>query len=103
MSFQQLETFVAVVEEGSVRRAAVRTHIAQPALTRQIQALEEELGVRLFRRTSRGMRLLVPGERFLPRARRMLAERDAARDEVRAPVADPSGSKPGRERPSPPR
>lgn len=78
MSFEQLETFVAVAEEGAVRRAARRLHISQPPLTRQLHALEDELGVPLFRRSSQGMELLPAGERFLSRARRMLAERDDA-------------------------
>lgn len=95
MSFEQIETFVAVVEEGAVRRAARRLHISQPPLTRQLHALEDELGAPLFRRTPRGMELLPAGERFLPRARRILAERDDALRELRG-VASP------REGPGPP-
>lgn len=83
VSFSQVQTFVAVAEEGSLSRAARRLHISQPPLTRQIHALEDELGVALFARSSRGMRLLPAGEAFLARARVVLAEVDAAVDAAR--------------------
>jgi len=79
MSLAQIETFVAVVETGNVTRAADRLRIAQPALSRQIRGLEDELGTPLFARTSRGMTLLPEGERFLEHARRILDEVAAAR------------------------
>jgi DNA-binding transcriptional LysR family regulator len=79
MSLSQLEYFVAVAEEANVGRAARRLHISQPPLTRQIRALEEEVGAPLFERTPRGMRLLPSGERFLEHARRALDAIDAAR------------------------
>lgn len=79
MSLAQLEYFVAVAEEGHVGRAAARLHVSQPPLSRQIQKLEDELGVALFERTPRGMLLLPSGERFLVHARRVLAAVDAAR------------------------
>ncbi|MDD9940123.1 MAG: LysR family transcriptional regulator [Myxococcales bacterium] len=78
MSLCQLRYFVAVAEEGHVGRAAQRVHVSQPPLTRQIRALEEELGIPLFERTPRGMRLLAPGRCLLTRARTILAEVDAA-------------------------
>ena len=79
MSLVQLESFVAVAEEQHVGRAARRLHVSQPPLSRRIQALEEDLGVQLFDRTSRGMRLLPPGEELLEHARRILADVERAR------------------------
>lgn len=76
MSLVQLQSFVAVAEEGHVGRAAQRLHVSQPPLTRRIKSLEEELGVELFERTPRGMRLLPAGRTLLPRAREILARVD---------------------------
>jgi DNA-binding transcriptional LysR family regulator len=78
VSLAQLEYFVAVAEEASVGRAAARLHLSQPPLSRQMLSLEHELGVKLFERTSRGVRLLPPGATLLPRARTILADVAAA-------------------------
>ncbi len=88
MSLSQLRYFITVAEEGHVSRAAVRLHMAQPPLSRQIGALEQELGRPLFERTPRGVRLLPAGEAFLVHARRVLAEVDRA---VLAAKAAPVG------------
>ncbi len=68
-------------------RAAQRLHVAQPPLSRQIRALEEEIGAKLFERTPRGMSLLAPGRVFLDHARAILASVDRA---VEATRAEPS-------------
>jgi DNA-binding transcriptional LysR family regulator len=83
VSLAQIRYFVAVAEEGHVGRAAARLHIAQPPVSRQIRALEDELGTPLFARTSRGMALLPAGHAFLDHARDILAAVDRARDAAR--------------------
>ncbi|SDM34005.1 DNA-binding transcriptional regulator, LysR family [Franzmannia pantelleriensis] len=80
MEFRQLSYFVAVVETGSISAASRRVHIAQPALTRQIRLLEEDLDTRLFDRHARGMRLTVAGQALFDEARQLLD----ARTQIRA-------------------
>lgn len=74
MELRHLRYFVAVAEEQHYGRAAQRLHIAQPALSRQIQNLEEELGFQLFERLPRGVRVSVAGKLFMEDARRILQE-----------------------------
>lgn len=82
LDLKQLKALVTVVEVGSVTRAAELLHLVQPAVTRQIRALESELGVPLFERTRHGMRPTAAGVSLADRARRALAELDRARAEV---------------------
>jgi len=72
MELYQLKTFVAIAEEGSLTRAAERVFTSAPAVSAQLKALEDELGVKLFERMPRGMVLTEPGERLLDEARRTL-------------------------------
>ena len=72
MDLRQLRTFVAVAEQGSVSKAALRLHVAQPALSRQIAHLEQELGVRLFDRVRRRLVLTGEGEQLLADCRTVL-------------------------------
>src|SRR4029077_12497036 len=72
-----LRTFVAVVDAGGVHRAAVQLHLSQPAVSRQIQSLESELGVPLFDRVGRRVQLTSEGEDLLRGSRRLLAEAES--------------------------
>ena len=94
MSLSQIRYFVSVAEEGTVARASQRLYVAQPAISRQVRALEEELETPLFSRTPRGMSLLPPGRVFLEHARAILAAVDHAANAARAEGALIHASKP---------
>jgi DNA-binding transcriptional LysR family regulator len=83
MELYQLRSFAAVAEVGHLTRAAERLHISQPALSAQIKALEDELGVVLFERTSGGMVLTGAGQRLLASAEKVLAAAQILRAEAR--------------------
>jgi len=72
MELRHLRYFVTVAEELNVSRASARLRISQPAVSRQLRDLEEELGIALFRREKGGLRLTVAGETFLAHARDLL-------------------------------
>lgn len=78
MELRHLRYFVCVAEEQNIGRAALRLHISQPPLTRQMQALEEQVGAQLFRRTSRGVELTDAGRVLYDDARNILAMADRA-------------------------
>jgi DNA-binding transcriptional LysR family regulator len=78
MELRHLRYFVAIAEERSFTAAAERLWVAQPGLSTQIRRLEAELGVRLFDRHARGVKLTDAGELFLERARATLAAAEAA-------------------------
>ncbi len=82
MDVKQLRALVTVAEVGSVTRASELLHLVQPAVTRQIRTLEQELGVALFERTRHGMRPTEAGAILVDRARRALNELERARTEV---------------------
>jgi len=84
MEFRQLRYLVALAEERNFTRAAEREHIAQPALSQQIRRLESEAGVALVERTTRRVALTEAGELLAVRARRILAELEAANADLRA-------------------
>ncbi|WP_432827274.1 LysR family transcriptional regulator [Dactylosporangium sp. CA-092794] len=83
MDFKQLTALVTVSDVGSVTKAARLLHVVQPAVSRHIRSLEEEVGVALFERTRQGMTLTPAGEILAERARRALLELERARAEIR--------------------
>jgi DNA-binding transcriptional LysR family regulator len=83
MQLQQLSYFVMVAETRHFTRAADRIGVAQPSLSQQIRALEDDLGVQLFHRLRGNISLTDAGEILLPAARRILADADTVREEIR--------------------
>jgi DNA-binding transcriptional LysR family regulator len=83
MELRQLKYFVAVAEELHFRRAAMKLHVAQPAVSEQIRKLEVELGVALFDRTPRTVALTAAGSGLLADARRILNAADSAAQSAR--------------------
>lgn len=92
MELAQLRTLVHVAELGSLSKAADRLRVAQPALSRQVRLLEQELGAALFTRHGRGMVLTETGRRVLDHARRVMAELEA----LRTAASEQDGSLRGR-------
>jgi DNA-binding transcriptional LysR family regulator len=82
LDMRKLRYFVAVAEELNFGRAARRLHIAQPVLSRQIRSFEDELGVQLFVRDSRGTELTAAGTQLLEDARFMLQESNALQERL---------------------
>lgn len=91
MEFKSIKFFIAVAECGNITRAADQLGIVQPALTRHINQLEEEFGVRLFSRLPRGVQLTAAGREFLEHCRRIVDEIDRARHEITAQGSQPRG------------
>ncbi len=92
ISIPQLESFVAVAELSSYRRAAERLRTSQPTLTNQILVLEGMMGVRLFERSRAGTLLTAVGRDLLPGARRVLEEVQGLVDQVEATSRGPAGT-----------
>jgi DNA-binding transcriptional LysR family regulator len=92
MELRHLRYFVAVGEEQHYGRGAQRLRVAQPALSRQIQDLEEEVGFKLFDRLSRGVKLSTAGKLFLEEARRILQQVDDATKRAKRVASGQSGT-----------
>ena len=91
MELYQLRTFAAVAEESHLTRAAERLHLSQPAVSGHVKALESELGVRLFERTSTGMALTTAGSELLEHARRVLSAADDVKRAAQQMQGDVAG------------
>lgn len=91
MKLAQLRNFVKVVEIGNLSKAADTINIVQPALSRQIKALEQELGVQLLMRRSWGVEATPAGQALASSARRILADLERTRSEVHALEHEPAG------------
>jgi len=92
MELRHLRYFVHVAEEQHYGRAAERLRVAQPALSRQIQDLEEEIGFKLFDRLPRGVKISSAGKSFLIDARRILHEVNEATARARRVASGQSGT-----------
>ena len=91
MELHQLRAFAAVADTGQLTRAAERLHLSQPALSAQIKALEEQLAVRLFERTSNGMQATRAGRELLAHAEKVLAAAEALRQAALAVRGEVAG------------
>ncbi len=88
LELRHLRYFVAVAEELHFTRAAERLYVSQPALSKQVRALERQLGAPLFERDRTGVRLTPVGAALLPYARRVLADWEEARDAIERAKAE---------------
>jgi LysR family transcriptional regulator, cyn operon transcriptional activator len=79
IALQHLRAFVTIVDAGGFGRAAARLNVSQPALSRQIRALESTLDVQLFDRIGRRVQLTSEGEDLLRRTRQLIDRRRVAR------------------------
>lgn len=87
-----LQTFVRIVESGSLSAAADRLDTTQPTISRRLQALERLFGVRLLQRSTHGLKLTADGERCLRLARSLIDEWESLQEELRGAHADPVGT-----------
>lgn len=83
MDLRRVRTFVTIAEEGSVSKAALRLHISQPGLSRQIGEFQQELGLKLFDRVGRRLVLTAQGEQLLEECRGLLGHAAALTERAR--------------------
>jgi LysR family nitrogen assimilation transcriptional regulator len=91
MNIRSLQYFITAASLNSISKAAAQLHVAQPALSRQIQKLERELGAQLLCRDSTGVRLTEAGARLLDKGEGILRQVEQAKAEVRASGTEPRG------------
>jgi LysR family nitrogen assimilation transcriptional regulator len=92
VQFRQLRYFVAVVEAGSISRAATTVHVAQPALSQQIADLEERIGVQLLLRTPRGVKATSAGETLFREASLILHRMDKLSGMLKSAIGETQGT-----------
>lgn len=92
MEIQWLRAFLAIAERGSVSEGATQLHLTQPAVSKRLASLEQQLGTALFNRIGRRMQLTDAGRALLPRARHILNEISDTERELRALSSSVSGS-----------
>jgi LysR family nitrogen assimilation transcriptional regulator len=92
MDLRAIKSFIWAADLGSITRAAQELGIVQPALSRQVQRIEVELGATLFTRVARGIQLTAAGRQFLEHARRILREAEHAKSELKARPAAIEGT-----------
>lgn len=92
MELRQLRYFVAIVDHGSLSRAALTLHVAQPALTQQLRQLEDELGVQLLHRSAQGVLSTDAGKIFYEHAQAILKQLADARSAVTQSAVRPTGN-----------
>jgi DNA-binding transcriptional LysR family regulator len=91
MDHKQLRAFITIAKTGNMTRAADELHVVQPAVSRQIQLLEHDLGAKLFDRDGRGMTLTAAGSSLLGYAQRAMLELDRARAELASASGEVAG------------
>lgn len=89
--FQLMETFIRIVESGSLSTAAAQLNSTQPTVSRRLQALEQSLGVKLLHRSTHAMRLTVDGERCFKRAKELIAGWASFEADLRGVQEEPAG------------
>jgi DNA-binding transcriptional LysR family regulator len=91
MELRHFRYFVAAAEEENVSRAALKLHVSQPGVSRQIRDLEDEIGFQLFERSAKSLRLTEAGKTFLTEARAILQHADDAVKKARAAMGGTHG------------
>lgn len=91
MDLKQLKAFLTVAETGNVTRASALLNLVQPAVSRQVRLLEEDIGTNLFDRSRQGMELTEAGRKLVEYARRVLLEVERARAELQASQGNVAG------------
>ena len=91
MDLRSIKYFVQIADLGSITRAAVQLGVAQPALSRHVRSIEDELGMQLLVRLPRGVRLTGAGRQFLEHCRRVMREFSRVKEELRGRTEVPRG------------